>query len=157
MIFLGSLNNDEDEDEDARQRERLKDNWQDSTKHQLCTSKRVYEKWEQNQTWTLSFSILCFIPIFLFPVPCARSDVNTRSIFLFFSELGYSPLKFNSKRNCQHLTNWFNEMEYNKSEEVWNNANSLLRWRFRLVAVVIALAPQNPWLYKIVRSLTIRF
>ena len=32
-------------------------------------------------------------------------------------------------------------MEYNKSEQVWNGVNSLLKWRFRPVAVVIALAP----------------
>ena len=54
--------------------------------------------------------------------------------FLFFSELRYSPIEFNSKK----ITNiWqIDLMRWNI-----NGPNSLLKWRFRPVAVVIALAP----------------
>ena len=47
---------------------------------------------------------------------------------LSFPELWYSPLEFNSKDICQHLTNWTRQ---NKRDEVWSSANWLFKWRFR--------------------------
>ena len=49
--------------------------------------------------------------------------------FLFlFLKLLYTLLEFNSRKNCQHLTNW---TRWNKRDEVWNSATSLCKWRFR--------------------------
>ena len=48
-------------------------------------------------------------------------DVNTRQ------HLQYSLLKFNSRKNCQHLTNW---TSWNKRDKVWSSATSLFNWRF---------------------------
>ena len=49
-------------------------------------------------------------------------NVNTRQ------HLQYSLLKFNSRKNCQHLTNW---TSWNKRDKVWSSATSLFNWRFR--------------------------
>ena len=49
-------------------------------------------------------------------------NVNTRQ------HLQYSLLKFNSRKNCQHLTNW---TSWNKCDKVWSSATSLFNWRFR--------------------------
>ena len=48
--------------------------------------------------------------------------------FFFFPELRYCPLEFNSRKNCQHLTNW---TRWNKRDKVWSSATSLCKWRFR--------------------------
>ena len=57
-------------------------------------------------------------------------DVNKRHQLSFsFLELWYCrPLKFKSKKICQHLTNW---TRWNKRDKVWGSANSLHKWRFR--------------------------
>ena len=56
-------------------------------------------------------------------------DVNTRQwLSFFFPELRYCPLEFNSRKNCQHLTNW---TRWNKRDKVWSSATSLCKWRFR--------------------------
>ena len=56
-------------------------------------------------------------------------DVNTRQRLSFsFPQLWYSPLEFNSRRICQHLTNGTG---WNKRDNVWSSANSLFKWRFR--------------------------
>ena len=39
-----------------------------------------------------------------------------------------SLLEFNSRKNCQHLTNW---TRWNKRDKVWSSATSLFKWRFR--------------------------
>ena len=56
-------------------------------------------------------------------------DVNTRQRLSFsFPELWYSLLEFNSRKICQHLTNW---TRWNKADKVWSSANPLIQWRFR--------------------------
>ena len=45
-----------------------------------------------------------------------------------FPELWYSLSEFNSRKICQHLTNWTSS---NKRDKVWSSANSLFKWRFR--------------------------
>ena len=56
-------------------------------------------------------------------------DVNTRQRLSFsFPELLYTLLEFNSRKNCQHLTNW---TRWNKRDKVWSSATSLCKWRFR--------------------------
>ena len=55
-------------------------------------------------------------------------DVSTRQRLSFsFPELWYSPLEFNSRKNCQHLTNW---TRWNKRQKVGRSATSLFKWRF---------------------------
>ena len=55
-------------------------------------------------------------------------DANTRQRLPFsFPELWYGLLKFNSRENCQHLTNW---TRWNKRDKVWSSATSLFKWRF---------------------------
>ena len=54
---------------------------------------------------------------------------NTRQPLSFsFPELWYSATEFNSKKNCQRLTN---QTGWNKRDKVWSSVNSLFRWRFR--------------------------
>ena len=49
--------------------------------------------------------------------------------FLFlFLNFDTSLLEFNSRTNCQLLTNW---TRWNKGSKVWSSANSLFKWRFR--------------------------
>ena len=56
-------------------------------------------------------------------------DTNTNQRLSFsFSELWYSPLKFNSRKICQHLTNW---TRWNNRDKVWSSMKSLFKWRFR--------------------------
>ena len=55
-------------------------------------------------------------------------DAITRQLFLnlCFNHI-YSPLEFNSTKIHQHSTNW---TRWNKSDEFWNNVNSLFKRRF---------------------------
>ena len=56
-------------------------------------------------------------------------DTNTSQRLSFsFSELWYSPLKFNSRKICQHLTHW---TRWNMRDKVSSSMNSLFKWRFR--------------------------
>ena len=55
-------------------------------------------------------------------------DVNTRQRLPFFLQLRYSLLQFNSRKSCQHLTNW---ERWNKGYKGCSSATSLFRWRFR--------------------------
>ena len=55
-------------------------------------------------------------------------DGNTsQQLSFYFPKLWFSPLEFDSKDICQHLTNWTRQK---KCDEVLNSANSLFRWRF---------------------------
>ena len=55
-------------------------------------------------------------------------DVNTRKRFSFsFSELTDNPLEFNSRK----IANIWQIKCWNKTDKVWNNANSLFGCRFR--------------------------
>ena len=50
-------------------------------------------------------------------------DVDTgKRPSVSFPELWYSPLEFNSRKICQHLTNW---MRWEERDKVWRSANSL--------------------------------
>ena len=54
-------------------------------------------------------------------------NVNTRQqLYFAFPELRYSLLEFNSRKKCQHLTNW---RRWNKRDKDWSNATSLFKWR----------------------------
>ena len=44
-----------------------------------------------------------------------------------FPDLWYSLLEINSRKICQHLTNW---TSWNKRDKVWSSANSLFKGRF---------------------------
>ena len=68
-------------------------------------------------------------------------NVTTRQqLYFYFPELRYSLLKFNSRKNCQHLTNW---TKWNKRDKVWSSANSLLSDVFVAVAVVVVACEQQ--------------
>ena len=55
-------------------------------------------------------------------------DANTRQRLPFsFPNLQYGLLKFNSRENCQLLTNW---TRWEKRDKVWSSATSLFKWRF---------------------------
>lgn len=47
--------------------------------------------------------------------------------FLSWTLIHSSLLEFNSRKNCQHLTNW---TRWDKRDKVWSSANSLFKWHF---------------------------
>ena len=104
-----------------RQRKRQKSNRFSLTKQQLCTCITLFCTHflcRHCTTSTWNFLISHFV-----------EDVNTRQRVSFsFPELWYSILEFNSRKNCQHLTN---RTRWNKRDKVWSSANSLFKWRFR--------------------------
>ena len=53
--------------------------------------------------------------------------VNTRQLSFSFPEIWCILLEFNSRKICQHLTNW---TSWNERDKVWSSTNSLLKWRF---------------------------
>ena len=57
-----------------------------------------------------------------------RGRQHKTTTYFSFPELWYSLLEFNSRKNCQHLTNW---TSWNKRDKVWSSANSHFTWRFR--------------------------
>ena len=112
-----------------RQRERKKNNR--LAKQQLCTCITPFNctfvcRHCTTTTWE------CLISRFV-------ENVNTRQRLPFsFSELWYTPLEFNSRKVCQHLTNW---TRWNKRDKIWSSANLLFsdvfvavisHWDFRL-------------------------
>ena len=58
---------------------------------------------------------------------CEGLEHKTTTFFLF-SWPSVSLLEFNSRKNCQYLTNW---TRWNKRGKFWSSATSLLNWRFR--------------------------
>ena len=55
-------------------------------------------------------------------------NANTRQqLYFSFAELWYSLLEFNSRKNCQHLTNW---TRWNKRDKVGRSATWLFKRRF---------------------------
>ena len=104
-----------------RKRERQKSNRFRLAKQQLCTCITLFctffcRHCTSTTTWK------CVVSRFV-------EDANTRQRLPFsFPELQYGLLKFNSRENCQHLTNW---TRWNKRDKVWSSATSLLKWRFR--------------------------
>ena len=63
------------------------------------------------------------LPVFTFYV---ERELKTM-ILIFFFKLRIRPLKINSRKIRQHLTNW---TRWNNGTEVWNKANTLFWWRF---------------------------
>ena len=56
-----------------------------------------------------------------------RGPEHKRTTFFSFPELRYSLLEFNSRKICQHLTDWTRWIKHNK---VWSRASSLFKWCF---------------------------
>ena len=68
-------------------------------------------------------------------------DVNTRQwLSSSFSELPYSLLEFNSRKNCQVLTSWMRE---NKCDQVWSSATSLFKPSLLLKLPIIQNRPRK--------------
>ena len=53
---------------------------------------------------------------------------HSRETFLFFSSISIQSFIINSRKICRHLTNW---TRWNKLDNVWRSAYSLVKWRFR--------------------------
>ena len=64
------------------------------------------------------YDVKCLISRFL------EGDNDLLFLFLNFDSL----TEFNSRNNCQHLTNW---TRWNKRDKVWSSANALFKRRFR--------------------------
>ena len=102
------------------QRERKKRNRFRQAKQQLCTCITFFCTFFCLRCATATWN--CLISRFV-------EDGNKRQHLSFsFPELWCSPLEFNSKKLCQRLTNL---TRWNKCDQVWSNANSLCKWRFR--------------------------
>ena len=99
-----------------RQGERQKSNRFGLTKQQLCACITLFCTYPSGRctatTWNFLFS---------------RFMWNVNLSLIFFFKLGIRPLKLNSRKIRQHLTNW---TRCNNGTEVWNNANTLFWWRF---------------------------
>ena len=97
-----------------RQRERQKSN-------------RFY--WQTNNFARASRFFVHFLAREMPSFTLCRGREQKTTTFLFFSWTLIQPLKFKSKKICQHLTNW---TRWNKRDKVWSSANSLVhKWRFR--------------------------
>ena len=56
-------------------------------------------------------------------------DRTTRQGLSFsFPKTLIQSLEFNSRKICEHLTNW---TSWNKRDKVWSSANKLFQWHFR--------------------------
>ena len=103
----------------GRQRERQKSNRFRLAKQQLCTCITLFCTFLCRRCTTTTWK--CLISRFV-------EDGNTRQRLSFsFPELWYSLLEFNSRKNCQHLTNW---TKWNKRDKVWSSSNTFFKWRF---------------------------
>ena len=103
-----------------QQGERQKSNWFRQAKQQLCTCITFFCTFLCRRCTTPTRN--CLISRFV-------EDGNKKQHLSFsFPELWCSPLEFNCKKLCQHLTNL---TRWNKCDQVWGNANSLCKWRFR--------------------------
>ena len=88
-------------------------------KQQLCTCITLFCTFLCRRCTTTTWK--CLISRFV-------EDVETiQRLASSFPEL-CSLLQFNSRKICQHLTNW---TSWNKRDKVWSSANSLFKWRFR--------------------------
>ena len=123
---------------ELKQRERQKSYRFRVTKQQLCTCITLSCTFLCRRFTTTTWK--CLILRFV-------EDVNTRQRLSFsLPELWYSPLEFNSRKICQHLTNW---TSWNKRDKAWSCANSLFEWRFRsrrrLCCLSFLTAPPKKW------------
>ena len=103
-----------------RQRERQKSKRFRLAKQQLCTCIPLFCTFLCRHCTTTTWK--CLISPFV-------EHVNTRQrLSSSFPELRCNLLEFNSRKNCQDLTNWTRE---NKRDKVWCSATSIFKWRFR--------------------------
>ena len=104
----------------GRQQERQNRNRFRLAKQQLCTCITLFFTFLCRHCATTTWK--CLISRFV-------EDVNTKQRLCFsFPELRYPLSEFNSRKNCQHLTNW---TRWNLRDEVWSSATLLCTWRFR--------------------------
>ena len=89
----------------------------------------------------MSFDGLIYLPvspIFILNFKDYFQARTWRLSFFSFPELWFSQLEFNSRKICQHLTNW---KRY--QHKVWSSANSLLKWCFCSQSPSLLLTLQN--------------
>ena len=98
------------------QRERQKSNKFELKKQQLCACITLFCTFPRHCT-TMSWK--CLISRFVEGVNRQGNELSSS-----FSELRYSLLEFNSRKNCQVLTSWMRE---NKCNKVWSSATSLFK------------------------------
>ena len=65
-----------------------------------------------------------------------------QQLYFSFPELRYGLLEYNSKTNCQYLTNW---TRWNKRDKVWRSTISLLSDVFVAVGASLLLKLPNIW------------
>ena len=103
-----------------RQRERQKSKGFRSAKQQLCTFIKLFYTFLCRYCTTTTWKCL---------ISRSVENANTRQqLYFSFAELWDSLLEFNSRKNCQHLTNW---TRWKKRDKVWKSATVLFKWRFR--------------------------
>jgi len=103
-----------------RQRERQKGNRFGLAKQELCRCITLFCTFLCRHCTTTTWKRL---------ISRFEETVNRRQRLSFsFPVLWHSPLEFNSRKICQHLTNWTRR---NKRHKVWGSANALFKWRFR--------------------------
>ena len=102
-----------------QQQERQKSDRFRQAKQQLCTCITLFCTFLCHRCTTTTWN--CLISRFV-------GDGNKRQQLSFsLPELRCSPLQFNSKQICQHLTHY---TRWNKRDKVWGSPNSLFKWRF---------------------------
>ena len=89
-------------------------------KQQLCKSITLFCTFVCRHCTTTTWK--CLISRFVLGTWTQGNDF--RFLFLNFD----TPVEFNSRKICQHLTNW---TRWNKRYKIWNRANWLFKWRFR--------------------------
>ena len=102
-----------------RQRERQKSNRFRLAKQQFCTYITLFCTFLCHHctttTWKCQISRL------------VENAITRQQLYFCFTEIWYSLLEFNSRKNCQHLTNW---TKWNKRDKVWSSSNTFFKWRF---------------------------
>ena len=102
-----------------RQRERQKSNRFRLAKQPLCTCIKLLCTFLcrhcTTTTWKCQISRL------------VENAITRQQLYFCFTEIWYSLLEFNSRKNCQHLTNW---TKWNKRDKVWSSSNTFFKWRF---------------------------
>ena len=126
--ILGSLSDDDDDgSENGKKNKRFR-----LAKQQLCKCITFFCTFVCRHRTTTTWK--CIISRFV-------GNVNTGQRLPFsFSELWYSPSEFNSRKICQHLTNW---TRWNKRDKIWNRAN--WRRRFCLYSLLWEVVAYENW------------
>ena len=119
--FIGRCTNRElKQPRRRRKQEQQQSNRVRLVKQQLCTCITLFCTFLCRHCTTTTWK--CLISRFV-------ENANTRQqLYFSFAELWYSLLEFNSRKNCQHLTNW---TRWNKRDKVWSSAIVHFKLRFR--------------------------